>query len=79
MVKFIGNWMFASHIWNDAEPTPIAINLHEIEVIDQIHLPQLKDCVVIHLKHSEHPIPIEGDIIEVLAEFQKYLTENYQH
>ena len=35
MVKFIGNWMFASHIWNDAGPTPIAINLREIQKIEQ--------------------------------------------
>ena len=74
MVKFIGNWMFASHVWTDAEPTPVAINLREVESIDQINTPQLGgDCVVVHLKHSKNPIPIDGNIIEVLAEFQKHL------
>ena len=78
MVKFIGNWMFASHVWNDAGPTPVAINLREIELIDQINAPQLGgDCVVVHLKHNENPLPIEGDIIEVLAVFQKDLQTIY--
>ena len=78
MVKFIGNWMFASHVWNDAAPTPVAINLREIESIDQINAPQLGgDCVVVHLKHNENPKPIDGDIIEVLAEFQKHLQTIY--
>ena len=30
MVKFIGHWMFASRVWNDAPLTPTAINMHEI-------------------------------------------------
>jgi hypothetical protein len=78
MVKFIGNWMFASHVWNDVGPTPVAISLQEVELIDQINAPQLGgDCVVVHLKHSENPIPIEGNIIEVLAEFQKHLQTIY--
>ena len=78
MVKFIGNWMFASHVWNDAAPTPVAINLREVELIDQINAPQLGgDCVVVHLKQSENPIPIDGYIIEVLAEFQKHLQTIY--
>lgn len=78
MVKFIGNWMFASHIRNDAGPTPIAINLRGIESIDQINAPQLGgDCVIVHLKHNEDPIPIDGDIIEILAEFQKHLQTIY--
>lgn len=78
MVKFIGNWMFASHIWKDAAPTPIVINLQEVEVINQINVSQLDgNCIVVHLRNSENPIPIDGDIIEVLAEFQKHLQTIY--
>lgn len=78
MVKFIGNWMFASHIWNDAEPTPVAINLREIQKIEQVNIPQLGgDIVAVYLKNSRDPVPIEGNIIEVLAEFQKHLQTIY--
>lgn len=78
MVKFIGHQMFASHVWNDTGPTPIAINLREVESIDQINAPQLGgDCVIVHLKHNKNPIPIDGDIIEILAEFQKHLQTIY--
>ena len=78
MVKFIGNWMFASRVWNYAEPTPVAINLREIESIGQTDVPELnKDCVIVQLKHSEDLIQIEGNIIEVLAEFQKHLQTIY--
>ena len=78
MVKFIGNWMFASHIWNDAEPTPIAINLREIRKIEQVNIQSLGgDIVAIYLKDNRDPTPIEGDVIEVLAEFQKHLQTIY--
>ena len=78
MVKFIGNWMFASHIWNDAEPTPIAINLREIQKIEQVNIQSLGgDIVAIYLKDNRDPTPIEGDVIEVLAEFQKHLQTIY--
>ena len=70
--------MFASHIWNDAPLTPIAINLQEIQKIEQINVPPLGgDLIAVHLKNKPDPVPIDGDIIEVLAEFQKHLTNNY--
>ena len=77
MVKFIGHWMFASHIWNDAEPTPVTINLREIQKIEQINVPVLGEIVAVYLKNDKDPVPIEGDIIEVLAEFQKHLQTIY--
>ena len=78
MVKFIGNWMFASHIWNDAGPTPIAINLREIQKIEQLNiLPLGGDIVAVFLKGNKDPIPIEGNAIEILAEFQKHLQTIY--
>ena len=78
MVKFIGNWMFASHVWNDAEPTPVAINLREVQRIEQLDIPPLGgDIVAIFSKGNKDPIPIEGDAIEVLAEFQKHLQTIY--
>ena len=77
MVKFIGHWMFASHIWNDAEPTPVTINLREIQKIEQINVPVLGEIVAVYLKNSIDPVPIKGDIVEILAEFQKHLQTIY--
>lgn len=78
MVKFIGHWMFASHIWNDAGPTAVAINLREVQKIEQINIPSLGgDLIAVYLKNKPDPVPIDGDIIEVLAEFQKHLINNY--
>lgn len=74
MVKFIGNWMFASRLWNDTEPTSTAINLQEVESIDEVYLAAFGEKhVIIKLKNNNIPIPIEGDIVEVMAEFQKHL------
>lgn len=77
MVKFIGNWMFASHVWNDAEPTPIAINLRDVQKIEQIVVPILGEIVAVYLKNIIDPVPIKGDIVEILAEFQKHLQTIY--
>ena len=74
MVKFIGNWMFASRIWGDAEPTPTVISLQEIQSIDEMQLRAFgRRHVVISLKRSETTLPIEGNIIEIMAAFQKHL------
>lgn len=77
MVKFIGHWMFASHVWNDAEPTPVTINLHEIQKIEQINVPVLGEIVAVYLKNNMDPVPIKGDIVEILAEFQRHLQTIY--
>lgn len=74
MIKFINHWMFASRLWNDTEPTSTAINLQEVESIDEVYLTSFdKRHVVIKLKNNNIPIPIEGDIVEVMAAFQKHL------
>ena len=77
MVKFIGNWMFASHVWNDAAPTPVVINLHNVQKIEQIVVPILGEIVAVYLKNIIDPVPIKGDIVEILAEFQKHLQTIY--
>lgn len=77
MVKFIEYWMFASHLWNDAEPTPTVINLREVQKIEQIRVPVLGEIVAVYLKNNIDPTPIEGDIVEILAEFQKHLNTIY--
>lgn len=77
MVKFIEGWMFASHLWNDAEPTPTVINLREIQKIEQIRVPVFGEIVAVYLKNNIDPTPIEGDIVEILAEFQKHLNTIY--
>ena len=77
MVKFIGNWIFASHVWNDAEPTPVVINLRDVQKIEQIVVPVLGEIVAVYLKNNINPVPIKGDIVEILAEFQKHLQTIY--
>lgn len=77
MVKFIGNWIFASHVWNDAEPTPVVINLRDVQKIEQIVVPILGEIVAVYLKNIIDPVPIKGDIVEILAEFQKHLQTIY--
>lgn len=77
MVKFIGNWIFASHLWSDAaSSTPTVINMREIAHIEQMQHPDLGVHTVIFLKNGDG-IPIEGDTIEILAEFQKHLQTMY--
>lgn len=77
MIKFIEHWMFASHLWNDADPSPVAINIREITRIEQIYSSKHGEVVAVFLKNDDNPIPIEGDIIEVLAEFQKHLINQF--
>ena len=72
MVKFIGNWMFVNNLWKDAQPSPMVINTLEILHIDECYDHVIGNCVIIHLKNKDY-IPIEGNIIDVLAEFQKHL------
>ena len=76
MVKFIGNWMFASRIWNDAQPTPTAINVREITHIEEMEDINLGIHTAVFLK-DRSVVPIEGDAIEILAEFQKHLQTMY--
>lgn len=77
MVKFIGHWMFASELWHDADTTPITINLREVQKIEENAIPQFGRTVMVYLKDNPRPIPIEGNIIEILAEFQKHLQTMY--
>ena len=72
MVKFIGHWMFASRIWNDAPLTPTVINMREISHIEEMQDINLGVHTIVFLKNKD-AIPIKGDTIEILAEFQKHL------
>lgn len=73
MVKIIGNWIFASHLWVNSNPTPVAINLNEVVNIDEVITPTLGKCTAIFLKNDTHPIPIEGNITDILGLLQHYL------
>ena len=72
MVKFIGHWMFASRIWNDAPLTPTVINMHEISHIEEMQDINLGVHTIVFLKDGGG-IPIDGNTIEIFAEFQKHL------
>lgn len=76
MVKFIDYYMFATHVWKDSTSSPTVINLRELSHIDEMHDSDIGTHVVVFLKNG-NAIPIEGDIIEVLAEFQKHLQKIY--
>ena len=76
MVKFIGHWMFASRIWNDAPLTPTVINMHEISHIDEMQDINLGIYTIVFLKDG-NGIHIDGNTIEIFAEFQKHLQTIY--
>ena len=76
MVKFIENWMFAHHIWNDAPSTPTVINIREVTHIEEMEDVNLGTHTIVFLKDGS-VIPIDGDTIEILAEFQKHLQTMY--
>lgn len=76
MVKFIGHWMFASHIWNDAPLTPTAINMREITHIEEMEDINIGIHTIVFLKDGDK-IPIDGNTIEIFAEFQKHLQTIY--
>lgn len=68
--------MFASHIWNDAPSTPTVINMREITHVEEMEDFNLGVHTIIFLKDGS-AIPIEGNTIEILAEFQKHLQTMY--
>ena len=72
MVKFIENWVFASQLFKNANPSPIAINLQEVQTICERYHADIGTHVVIIL-NTQNCVPIEGDIVEVMAAFQKHL------
>lgn len=72
MVKFIENWMFASQLFRDANSSPITINMQEVQTIGERRHPDIGTHVVVIL-NTQQCIPIEGDIVEVMAAFQKHL------
>ena len=76
MVKFIDHYMFATHVWKDSTSSPTVISLRELSHIDEMHDSDIGVHVVVFLKDG-NAIPIEGDIIEILAEFQKHLQTMY--
>lgn len=76
MIKFIGYWMFASRIWKDAPLTPTVINMREITHIEEMEDVNLGIHTIVFLKNGG-VIPIDGDTIEILAEFQKHLQTMY--
>ena len=76
MVKFIGNWVFASQLFKNANPSPIAINLQEVQTVCERYHADIGNHVVIIL-NTQNCVPIEGNIIEIMAEFQKHLQTMY--
>lgn len=74
-MKIIKNWLFINHIWQDAEPSPIAININNICQITEECNSALGTHVVIHT-NDHNSNPVEGDIVDILALLQNHLSNN---
>ena len=75
-MKIICNWLFINHLWIDAKPCPVALNLNNITQITEECDKELGGVhVVIHTNDGKS-IPVEGNLIDILAELQNHLS-NY--
>lgn len=74
-MKIIKNWLFINHLWYDAEPCPVVINLNNVTQITEEISGNLGVYVVIHTTNHES-IPVEGELIEILALLQNHLSNN---
>lgn len=74
-MKIIKNWLFINHLWHDAEPCPVTINLNNVTQITEECDPNLGTHVVIHT-NDHKTTPVEGELIEILALLQNYLSNN---
>lgn len=74
-MKIINNWLFINHLWRDAEPCPVAINLNNVTQITEECDKDLGTHVVIFTSDNIST-PVEGELIEVLATLQNYLSNN---
>lgn len=74
-MKIIGNWLFINHLWHDAEPSPIAINIDNICFITEETDKKLKEHTVIYTNYNDG-IPVEGNITEILTLLQNHLSNN---
>ena len=74
-MKIIKNWLFVNHLWHDAEPCPVAINLNNVTQITEEIDDDFDVHVVIHT--NDHKVtPIEGELVEILALLQNHLSNN---
>lgn len=74
-MKIICNWLFINRLWHDAEPCSVAINLNNVTQITEEWNSKFGTHIVIHT-NDHKSIPIEGNLIDILAELQNYLS-NY--
>ena len=74
-MKIIKNWLFINHLWHDAEPCPVVINLNNVTQITEECDSNLGIHVVIHT-NDHKSTPVEGELIEILALLQNHLSNN---
>ena len=72
-MKIIKNWLFINHLWRDAEPSPLALNINNIVGINETYHNTLGTHVIIHTTDGKTH-PVEGDIITILSKLEKHLT-----
>lgn len=74
-MKIVKNWLFVNHLWHDAEPCPVVINLNNVTQITEECDPKLGPRITIHTI-DRISIPVEGELIEILALLQNHLSNN---
>ena len=74
-MKIVNNWLFINRLWYDAEPCPVAINLNNVTQITEEDDNKFGPYVVIHT-NDHKSTPVEGNLIDTLAELQNHLSNN---
>lgn len=71
-MKVIKNFLFCNRKWNNAEPTPIVINLNTIQQID-IKLSSDGEEIVVTLDNGDYVILDVEDTLDFFIEFAEAL------
>lgn len=74
-MKIIKNWLFINHLWHDAESCSTAVNLNNVTQITKEVDDKFGTHVAIHA-NDRMVIPVEGELIEILALLQNHLSNN---
>ena len=75
-MKIIKNWLFINHLWLDAKPCPIALNLNNVTQITEECDREFGGNHVVIYTNDGKSVPVEGELIEVLALLQDHLSNN---
>lgn len=73
-MKIVNGWLFTNQLWRDAEPTPVAIKLDNIQFIGE----SIIDNIGVHTQigMDGRTIAIEGETAEVISELYNHMSNN---